>query len=778
MEDIFEFLKDKYKEEYSLIQKVNMNINGDLFLSTTKNLLQQTFEKIILKENITIPSLCDQASDEGQTNKDLTFEAILKDAEFNFLVASKYSYALSDLASCLMIDESSKNDETKTDDEKASFDTQKEIILSKEQIRAIYFEMYNFFVCLYNFEQNKKADTSWNEEYFESLFESGNEVVSQSLNEAASENQNNNQANKKNSSDLQKSIENSILSLKNQENVDFYDFFNIKTYEVLLSTLSEREQQNLNYNYIKKYCFVYLNENVTLFTTLFDKLIKYTLDENLVKDLTMNFASLLLQNEQYEFARTYLKKVISYNESNSLAHWNLCLCDLKCKDIESAKKSKSAISENRYYKLALSAAKKSGDNALYKKYLSYYDAQLGYRKQQQQKRKKVLKFALLIAAVVLVIIFNITFPIVKDHIKYKDAQNLKFSEVKNGYAVYVLEDFEQSEVVVPELYQNKPVVSVKSFTGCESLTKITLPKTITSISPYAFENCTNLLEVYISNEAQISAIGISAFNKCTNLTNLYTINLSKDSQVLSDYNFNYLTSIGNTAFANCSKLETINISQSKITQIPNACFTICSNLHDVVLPQTITKISENAFFKCESLKTITIPGSVKEIEETAFAYCKSLKTIDFITDKLIYVDNVYISGSELENIGTSAFLGCAIEELTLPLGVKKINMRAFMNNKITYLNLPKTVEDINTWAFFGNQLLLIKIDIINPAVIGDGNDYAQKFAHNKEGYSDKKYFVLQNLKVYVPTESYDNYLAYWENWTITDKVLPMTQLPN
>ncbi len=105
-------------------------------------------------------------------------------------------------------------------------------------------------------------------------------------------------------------------------------------------------------------------------------------------------------------------------------------------------------------------------------------------------------------------------------------------------------------------------------------------------------------------ELPVTAIGNSAFSGCSTLTSI-TI---PDS----------VTSIGIYAFNGCSSLTSITIPDG-VTSIGNRAFEYCSSLASITIPDGVTSISYQAFIGCSSLTSITIGNGVTSINWGAFA---------------------------------------------------------------------------------------------------------------------------------------------------------------
>ena len=90
----------------------------------------------------------------------------------------------------------------------------------------------------------------------------------------------------------------------------------------------------------------------------------------------------------------------------------------------------------------------------------------------------------------------------------------------------------------------------------------------------------------------------------------------------------YVSGIGTCAE---SKIEIPDAYDGeRVTGIGKLAFYNCTNLTDVVIPDSVTEIGASAFQGCGNLKDIEIPDSVKSIGGYAFLDCISLKSIRFI----------------------------------------------------------------------------------------------------------------------------------------------------
>ena len=287
-----------------------------------------------------------------------------------------------------------------------------------------------------------------------------------------------------------------------------------------------------------------------------------------------------------------------------------------------------------------------------------------------------------------------------------------------------------------------------AFSGCNSLSEIVIPSSVTSIGDGAFSRCSSLK--YISIPKSVIGLNGNPFAEwkgkleCLSPNFVYEddILFNKDkSRIISFRNQNIksyvipscvtsigdrafsdcdslseivipssVTSIGNSAFSSCYSLSEIVIPSS-VTSIGDWAFSGCNSLSEIVIPSSVTSIGDCAFYSCDSLSEIVIPSSVTSIGNGAFAICRSLSEI-VIPSSVTSIGDCAFSGclslseivipSSVTSIDEGAFSGCrSLSEIVIPSSVTSIGDRAFSCcRSLSEIVIPSSVTSIGDWAFY------------------------------------------------------------------------------
>ena len=281
-----------------------------------------------------------------------------------------------------------------------------------------------------------------------------------------------------------------------------------------------------------------------------------------------------------------------------------------------------------------------------------------------------------------------------------------------------------SAVCIPDFIGGKPVTCIGdgAFMDCSSLFSITIPAGVTNISSAAFQSCHNIASITVkAGNAVYHSKGNCLIETATN-----TLLLGCKNSIIPDY----VTSIGNGAFAYCSNLNSITLPAG-LTSIGEHVFYGCSGLTSVTIPAGVTSIADGTFNGCSRLTSVTIPAGVTSIGYRAFYNCLSLISIT-LPSNLISIGQYAFYGcyslasitipAGVTNIADDTFGSCFdLKSVTISNGVKSIGNHVFYNcTSLESITLPASVTGIGKFTFYNCHSLT---SITLPAgltSIGDG----------------------------------------------------------
>ncbi len=255
----------------------------------------------------------------------------------------------------------------------------------------------------------------------------------------------------------------------------------------------------------------------------------------------------------------------------------------------------------------------------------------------------------------------------------------------------------------------------------ESITAVVIEDGVTSISAYAFYECSSLTSVAIPDSVIYLWAYEWAYEGCSSLAEILVsagnIAYSSENGVLFNKDKTELICYP------AGKTETSYEIPDSVASISVWAFYGCSSLTSVTIPDSVTSIGSYAFEGCSSLTSITIPSSVMSIENGVFAACDSLTEIPVSGENAAYsaedgvlfnkdqtelvcypsgkTTSVYKIPESVTSIYTDAFRSCGnLTSVTIPDSVTSIGVCAFFYcSSLTNVTIPASVTSIDSHAF-------------------------------------------------------------------------------
>ncbi len=239
------------------------------------------------------------------------------------------------------------------------------------------------------------------------------------------------------------------------------------------------------------------------------------------------------------------------------------------------------------------------------------------------------------------------------------------------------------------------------LTDIPQLENLTLPSSTGTISYYVIPKYFffKVKAQQVNVGSAVKSIGDRAFAN-TDIENV-TISVGK-------------IELGEQVFVDSRKLAKVDLSSSRIENIPENTFYNCIALEKVSLPNTVTKIGDRAFAYCENLKEINVPQQLNAIGQSAFEGCRALVEFN--------ASNTYL----FTEIGDYVFDGCSnLKKLVLPNTLDFIGEGILRNcYSVEQLSVPffgKTVDENSTlnYLFMGGSSQLKTVKLTNAQKVGE-----------------------------------------------------------
>lgn len=207
--------------------------------------------------------------------------------------------------------------------------------------------------------------------------------------------------------------------------------------------------------------------------------------------------------------------------------------------------------------------------------------------------------------------------------------------------------FEDMRCAVSVDLGNAETIGKLAFSGCSSVTELSLPESVLSVGDFAFAQCSSLKKINLP--ASVKTIGAGVFEACPSLERIDSVSTVyySDDGVLMDKNSaavlrypsakksksytvpNGIKTVAAGAFRDCIYLETVSLSG--VESIGDGAFYGCVSLYDLNVPD-VRSLGRASFYGCASLEEVSFSAVLTAIGNNAFGACSYLGIADFAGD--------------------------------------------------------------------------------------------------------------------------------------------------
>lgn len=248
-------------------------------------------------------------------------------------------------------------------------------------------------------------------------------------------------------------------------------------------------------------------------------------------------------------------------------------------------------------------------------------------------------------------------------------------------------EFGYARTIVGGKYQYEPIAQYRLFVNNVEVSNLEIPSDILYVRVNNFSGCSSISKLTIHDN---------------------------------------VTSIGDYAFYKCPNLKTIDFGNN-VSNIGEYCFCMCSSIEEISLPNSLQTLKKGALQSLDKLNKITIPENVKAIESGCFINDTNLSTVIFEdSDNDIFIGSgqydynpmfkgcplqeVYI-GRDLKSNTTSSNTGYSVSPFQNQTGLTSVRIGEGVRilgsylfdgcSSLTEINTPNSLEEIGDGIFEG-----------------------------------------------------------------------------
>ena len=287
------------------------------------------------------------------------------------------------------------------------------------------------------------------------------------------------------------------------------------------------------------------------------------------------------------------------------------------------------------------------------------------------------------------------------------------------------------------------ILPVNAFVSTYTLEHIILPKNLTAIERFAFQD-SGIRELVLPKT--VASLGRDITYYCRNLV---ALSVEAGNPVFDSRN--NCNAIIETA-TNTLRIGCVNtVIPETVTALGEMAFSGKPGLKEVILPNSITSLGWAAFWADEDLTKVKLSAGITELGESPFGGCSRITSLE-IDPKNPKYDSRDNCNAIIETATGKLIQGFSTTKI--PDGVKTIATAAFRSlSTLTEIEIPASVKTIEPEAFlYCNQMTKVVTRIHKP------------FAVSSMVFSGDN---MKNAQLYVPygtREAYAN-TPGWNNFT-------------